>query len=80
MATNRLDAFRDDVFAVAITLLIFNVQVPHVGDAQVGAKLAEPDQTDALPSATHEPDSLGEGSETPILDYRVPNPAGSTQS
>jgi uncharacterized membrane protein len=39
MTTNRLEAFSDGVFAVAITLLIFNVQVPHVADAEVGGAL-----------------------------------------
>lgn len=31
MTTRRLEAFSDGVFAVAITLLIFNVQTPSVG-------------------------------------------------
>src|SRR5579883_2275203 len=39
MTTGRLEAFSDGVFAVAITLLIFNVQVPHVEDAAVGRAL-----------------------------------------
>jgi uncharacterized membrane protein len=39
MSTNRLEAFSDGVFAVAITLLIFNVQIPHVADAEVGNAL-----------------------------------------
>jgi uncharacterized membrane protein len=39
MTTNRLEAFSDGVFAVAITLLIFNVQVPRVADAEVGRAL-----------------------------------------
>jgi uncharacterized membrane protein len=39
MTTNRLEAFSDGVFAVAITLLIFNVQVPRVADAELGHAL-----------------------------------------
>jgi uncharacterized membrane protein len=39
MTRNRLEAFSDGVFAVAITLLIFNVQVPKVADAEVGSAL-----------------------------------------
>ncbi len=30
--TSRLEAFSDGVFAVAITLLVLNIQVPHVSD------------------------------------------------
>lgn len=30
MNTGRLEAFSDGVFAVAITLLILNVQIPHL--------------------------------------------------
>ncbi len=42
MTTNRLEAFSDGVFAVAITLLIFGIQVPHVADAALaGALLAQ---------------------------------------
>jgi uncharacterized membrane protein len=39
MTTGRLEAFSDGVFAVAITLLIFNVQVPRVADAAVAGAL-----------------------------------------
>jgi uncharacterized membrane protein len=39
MTSSRLEAFSDGVFAVAITLLIFNVQVPHVADADVAVAL-----------------------------------------
>jgi uncharacterized membrane protein len=39
VTTNRLEAFSDGVLAVAITLLIFNVQLPHVADGEVGAAL-----------------------------------------
>jgi len=33
--TNRLEAFSDGVFAVAITLLVLNVQVPHIKDGSL---------------------------------------------
>ena len=32
--TNRLEAFSDGVFGVAITLLVLNIQVPHLPDSQ----------------------------------------------
>jgi uncharacterized membrane protein len=35
----RLEAFSDGVFAVAITLLIFSVQAPHVGTGDLGVAL-----------------------------------------
>lgn len=34
MGTGRLEAFSDGVFAVAITLLILNIQVPHLSPGQ----------------------------------------------
>jgi len=34
MTTGRLEAFSDGVFAVAITLLILNIQVPHLNPGQ----------------------------------------------
>lgn len=37
--TRRLEAFSDGVLAVAITLLIFNVTVPHVGEGELGKAL-----------------------------------------
>lgn len=40
MPTTRIEAFSDGVFAVAITLLIFSVQVPHLGAGDLGAALA----------------------------------------
>jgi uncharacterized membrane protein len=41
MTTGRLEAFSDGVFAVAITLLIFNVQVPRVADVEVARALLD---------------------------------------
>lgn len=35
MEKHRVEAFSDGVFAVAITLLIFNIVQPHVGDGQL---------------------------------------------
>ena len=38
--TGRVEAFSDGVFAVAITLLAFNLQVPKLGDAATPGQLA----------------------------------------
>jgi len=38
--TGRIEAFSDGVFAVAITLLAFNLQVPKLGDAATPGQLA----------------------------------------
>lgn len=38
--TGRLEAFSDGVFAVAITLLAFNLQLPKLGDAATPGELA----------------------------------------
>ena len=37
--TGRVEAFSDGVFAVAITLLAFNLQVPKLGDAATPGQL-----------------------------------------
>ena len=38
--TGRIEAFSDGVFAIAITLLILNIQVPKVHDLRPGMRLA----------------------------------------
>lgn len=37
--TGRLEAFSDGVFAVAITLLVFNLKVPTLGDGTIFQQL-----------------------------------------
>src|ERR1700737_4036147 len=48
--TNRLEAFSDGVFAVAITLLILNIKVPGIDSSPLNDQALWPKLRDALPS------------------------------
>lgn len=39
MTTNRIEAFSDGVFAIAITLLVLGVRIPHADDNQLAHEL-----------------------------------------
>jgi len=41
VGTNRLEAFSDGVFAVAITLLVLDIKVPHVSEVAIGKRLLQ---------------------------------------
>ena len=41
MGTGRVEAFSDGVFGVAVTLLVLNIQVPHLVNAQASDVIAE---------------------------------------
>lgn len=41
IAPNRLEAFSDGVFAIATTLLILEIKVPHAAEGQLGSALVQ---------------------------------------
>ena len=72
LSTARLETFADGVFAIAATLLILNVEVPELGDAQPRARAAAlwPAYVGYVVSFADDRDHLGEPPHGPAPDPR----------